>query len=106
MVYGSIGRTGVYQAQRLLRIINSAELGVDKELLVAGKVLQYLPNNNWFKRAEELSNDHIKYGASGTYDLLLHKRDISFSINQVSDWIAKENLNVVNFVNISLNANM
>ena len=96
MVYGHYGRTGVYQTQALLKSINLIN-DIVKELLHAELVLNILPSQNWFTR-NHLIHDH-KSGHSGIYDLLLHKRDVAFSVTSMIEWIQNSGLSFVDFRN-------
>ena len=90
MVYGTTGRTGVYQMQALMRMVNRD--GTDQELEDPHKIantrdlLGSLPASNWFKASESLYNDH-KAGDAGIYDLLLHSQDRSYSVGELFDWL-------------------
>jgi SAM-dependent methyltransferase len=89
MVYGQYGRTGVYQLQELLRLLDPPETGGDarSRLDVAKEVLTALPVTNWFKRGEELITDHRRHGDAGIYDLLLHARDRAYTVGELFAWI-------------------
>lgn len=91
MVYATTGRTGVYQMQALMRMINGHS-GADKpdefgKISNTRDLLNCLPASNWFKRGEDLYQDH-KMGDSGIYDLLLHSQDRSYSVSELFDWLA------------------
>lgn len=86
MVYALYGRTGVYQMQKLLRIMNGTEEDIQQRIATAREVLQTLPASNWFKRGERLVGDHIAMGDAGVYDLLLHSQDRAYSVDEVYDW--------------------
>jgi hypothetical protein len=92
MVYASTGRTGVYQMQALMRLINGAggagEEALDAQRKIANTrdLLASLPPSNWFMRSEELHHDH-KAGDAGIYDLLLHSQDRSYSVGELFDWL-------------------
>ena len=91
MVYGATGRTGVYQMQALMRMINdrtdSERLDELRKLSNTRDMLNCLPSSNWFKRGEDLYSDH-KMGDSGIYDLLLHSQDRSYSVGELFDWLS------------------
>ena len=87
MVYGRTGRTGVYQMQALMRLVNGAEEDVQRQIANTHDVLASLPPSNWFKRGEDLYTDH-KAGDAGVYDLLLHSQDRSYSVAELFDWLA------------------
>lgn len=88
LVYGEYGRTGVYQMQALLRLLNA---GIDDEALQltnARAVLAAVPATNWFKRGEDLHGDHVHGGDAGLYDLLLHPQDRAYTVPQLYAWLA------------------
>lgn len=91
MVYATTGRTGVYQMQSLMRQVHAALAG-DAPADAACKVAQTrdllasLPAGNWFKRSEDLHQDHHTSDA-GLYDLLLHSQDRAYSADELFDWL-------------------
>ena len=95
MVYGKYGRTSIYQTQDLLRMINSYQSDIEIELENSIHILKILPDYNWFI-LNSVVMDH-KAGKIGIYDLLLHKRDVAFSIKTLFQWITCSGLNFVDF---------
>ena len=97
MVYGSYGRTGIYQIQELLRIIDMYKYNqsLHGEISNAREILRVLPEMHWFHHLK--FSDHTTMGDIGIYDLLLHKRDIAFSISSLYDWIGNSTYNIVDF---------
>jgi SAM-dependent methyltransferase len=89
MVYATTGRTGVYQMQELMRLVNSEEADAQRKIANTRDLLASLPATNWFKRSEELHHDH-KMGDAGIYDLLLHSQDRSYSVGELFDWLGDE----------------
>jgi SAM-dependent methyltransferase len=85
MVYGTYGRTGVYQMQSLLRMLQEGMTDGAAQIAHANAVLSSAPASNWFKRGEDLHHDH-KMGDAGVYDLLLHTQDRSYTVSQVFNW--------------------
>ncbi len=93
MVYATAGRTGVYQMQALMRMINHDAQGtIDEQRKIANTrdLLASLPASNWFKRGEDLHHDH-NIGDAGIYDLLLHSQDRSYSVGELFDWLHTDN---------------
>ena len=89
MVYASTGRTGVYQMQALMRMVNGAggeSLDEKRKIANTRDLLASLPPSNWFMRSEDLHHDH-KAGDAGIYDLLLHSQDRSYSVGELFDWL-------------------
>ncbi len=97
MVYGKYGRTGIYQIQELMRLVNQGEPDMRTQIRNTRDVLANLPATNWFKRGEELAVDHIRYGDIGLFDLFLHSRDRAFSVPELHDWLASCGLQFTSF---------
>jgi SAM-dependent methyltransferase len=97
MLYGALGRIGVYHAQALL-----ADLGVQEEtpqarLPLARKLLAQLPPTNWLKR-NPFVGDHVAEGDAGLHDLLLHARDRAYEVGEVAALVASAGLRLAGFV--------
>jgi 2-polyprenyl-3-methyl-5-hydroxy-6-metoxy-1,4-benzoquinol methylase len=93
MVYATTGRTGIYQMQALMRLVNrdqdARNLSDERKIANTRDLLGSLPASNWFKRSESLHHDH-KLGDAGIYDLLLHSQDRSYSVGELFDWLGGE----------------
>jgi len=87
LVYGTIGRTGVYQMQELMRKVNKKDKDMETKIENTKKILVSLPSTNWFKKAEYLFFDYLRNGDEGLYNLFLHELDVSFTIRELYDWI-------------------
>ena len=87
MVYAATGRTGVYQMQALMQLVNGEEQDITRKIASTRDILDSLPPSNWFKRGEDLYHDH-KTGDAGLYDLLLHTQDRAYSVEQLYAWMA------------------
>jgi hypothetical protein len=90
MVYATYGRTGVYQMQSLMRLVNEGAGGAGERIARTHAMLAALPKGNWFKRGEDLYSDHRR-GDAGVHDLLLHSRDRAWSVGELHDWIEGDN---------------
>lgn len=99
MVYGKIGRTGIYQMQDLLRMVNKEvdELDYHSKLENYKKIYPLLQQNNWFKRAEMLAPDHLAMGDNGVIDMLLHHQDRAYTIPELYQWVEGEDLKITVF---------
>ncbi|HET7663989.1 MAG TPA: class I SAM-dependent methyltransferase [Rhodanobacteraceae bacterium] len=90
MVYAPYGRTGVYQLQSLMRMINNENDAATVKIRNAREILRSLPDRHWFNIGQrtlhtysDLNND------AGIFDLLLHTQDRAFSILEVHDWLER-----------------
>lgn len=93
MLYATTGRTGVYQMQSLMRLVNDAQTEREAEdqrkIANTRDLLGSLPPSNWFMRSQDLHHDH-KLGDAGIYDLLLHSQDRSYTVGELFDWLGGE----------------
>ena len=87
MVYGAVGRAGVYQMQALLSLVNEGEADPKARLDQAKQVLSGVPASNWFKRGEDLYTDH-RTSDAGLADLLLHPVDRAYTVGELYEWLA------------------
>jgi SAM-dependent methyltransferase len=96
MVYGKYGRTGIYHLQELMRKINGPSQSMDNELHSANVILEILSEKHWFHHFT--FTDTETFGNNGIYDLLLHKRDRSYSIQELHLWLERGSYNFVEFL--------
>lgn len=96
MVYGELGRIGVYHMQEMMDRL-SAEAGGRKRLNLGKALFDSLPGTNWLKR-NPFVNDHIQGGDSGFYDLLLHQQDRAYRVDEVFDFVEKAGLRLQQFI--------
>jgi SAM-dependent methyltransferase len=98
MVYGEYGRTGVYQMQELMRLINSDEPNMHIQLENAKAILDCLPATNWFKKAEQLFlNMNSENSDIDIFDCLLHSQDKAYTVLELHDWLNECGLNLAAF---------
>ena len=95
MVYGMYGRTPIYWIQKAMQMINEKEKLIKDEIENAKHVLEKLPKDHLFHTIG--IDDHKAMGDSGISDLLLHKRDISFTTTTVYQWLENSGYNVIDF---------
>ena len=81
MLYGALGRTGVYPLQDVLRSLG-AGLELAERVGLARRLLADLPATNWFVRNGEF-RDHLDGGDAGLVDLLLHPRDRAYGVGEI-----------------------
>jgi hypothetical protein len=96
MVYGKYGRTGIYQMQDLMKIINTTTDNYPSKINNFKNIYKQLRRNNWFKLGEHLISDHNE-SDEGIVDLILHCQDTSFSVSELYNYINKCNLNIIDF---------
>jgi hypothetical protein len=97
MVYGALGRTGVYPMQDMLRAIAPEQQPAEQRIKTARRLLGALPKTNWFAR-NPFVGDHIQGGDAGMYDLLLHARDRAYRVEQFDALVQGSGLRIVRFV--------
>ena len=96
MVYGALGRIGVYHLQEVLRAIGENETDAAR-LDLAKRLLKQLPPTNWFVRNPSIA-DHLKVGDAGLYDLLLHSQDRAYTIPELAELIHGAGLEITTFI--------
>ena len=94
MLYATYGRTAVYQMQNIFQLVNDETFADIKfELKNANCILSKLPKSNWFEKTSlDLGIGDHKLGDIGIYDLLLHKRDVSFNFPTLFEWLRNAGL--------------
>ena len=101
MVYAKYGRTGVYQIQDLMRMVNEGVTQRTEEVMNGKTIMSSLPATNWFVRGQDLLGDHILFGDVGLYDMFLHKQDRCYSLPELYEWVEKAGLNFIEFSDVS-----
>lgn len=86
MVYGQYGRTGVYQMQTLLRVLNQDHEPSQIKIQRARDIMVTAPAANWFKRGQSLYVSD-KANDAEIFDLLLHSQDRAYSVPQLYEWL-------------------
>ena len=98
MIYGQYGRTGVYQMQKLMQLINAQTTDMATKVDNTQAILRELPPSNWFKRAEELFAVDLQFGDIGLYDLFLHSQDRAYTVLELYELLEHCGLYFVNYV--------
>lgn len=91
MVYGALGRTGVYPAQEALRAL-APEPDMRRRLNVLRQMLHDAPETNWLKRNPFLSS--MADDDAALADLLLHPIDRAYTVPEVTALAAQAGLAV------------
>ncbi|MFN4090920.1 MAG: class I SAM-dependent methyltransferase, partial [Alphaproteobacteria bacterium] len=97
MVYGAVGRQGVYETQDLLRLLAPVDRPPEERLAVAKRLLPGLPVTSPLRR-NPFVRDHVGGGDAGLYDLLLHPRDRAYRVPDVSALCAGAGLDLLAFI--------
>jgi SAM-dependent methyltransferase len=82
MLYGDLGRTGVYDVQEMLRAV-AADGAPAARIALARRLLGSLPPTSRLQRNPFVS-DHLKAGDPGLFDLLLHARDRAYRVPEIA----------------------
>jgi len=98
MLYGTLGRTGVYDVQAMLRMITADEDEPAADRIArARRLLADLPPTNRLKR-NPFVNDHLKGDDAGLYDLLLHSRDRAYTVPEIYAVLGSAGLAVASWI--------
>ncbi len=97
MLYGRIGRSGVYEVQAMLRQLASPDAPAPERLALARRLLDELPPTNRLVRNPAIG-DYKRGEDAALFDLLLHARDRAFSVAEIADLAAGAGLEIVSFI--------
>lgn len=97
MVYGALGRRGVYDMQAMAEALAPPDMPPADRLAVGQRLFNDLPGVNWLKR-NPFVRDHIDGGEAGFYDLLLHARDRAYTVQDFAALAESAGLGVVSFI--------
>ena len=95
MVYGALGRTGVYPMQAALAALTGGA-PPDEALALARFVLAELPETNWLRRNPHLAG--VDGDDAALYDLLLHSRDRAYCVPEIAELSTGAGLAITGFV--------
>ena len=96
MLYGELGRTGVYHAQEMLRMVAPGVEPAPARIETAKRLLAELPETNWLRRNPAVGD--WRRDEPGLFDLLLHARDRAYRVPEILALAAGADLEVVAFV--------
>ena len=95
MVYGALGRTGVYPMQAALAAL-TGDAPPDQALELARTLLGELPETNWLRRNPHLAG--LDGDDAALFDLLLHSRDRAYSVHEIAALTDSAGLALTGFV--------
>lgn len=96
MVYGEIGRTGVYQMQDLLKIVNKNTNNFTNKITNYKNIYSILPLSNLLKKTENVIRDH-NTGDNGIVDELLNLQDRAYTVKELYKFVKSVGMNIVEF---------
>ncbi len=96
MLYGALGRTGVYPLQDALRALGRGQ-PPSEQVALARRMLAHLPSTNWFLK-NPFVGDHQRVGDAALYDLLLHSQDRAYTVPEVVGLLDAAHLAPTGFV--------
>ena len=96
MVYGEIGRTGVYQMQDLLNIVNKNTNNFANKIINFKNIYSILPSSNLLKKTENVIRDH-NTGDNGIVDELLNLQDRAYTVSELYKFVKSVGMNIVEF---------
>jgi 2-polyprenyl-3-methyl-5-hydroxy-6-metoxy-1,4-benzoquinol methylase len=94
MLYGTVGRSGIYELQEMLRDIAGADAAAAR-IAITRKLLAELPATNGFKLNPALRKERDD---SELFDLLLHARDRAYGVLEIGDLLDSCALRLVGFI--------
>jgi hypothetical protein len=96
MLYGELGRRGVYDVQAVIRAVAEPDSDHKTQIDLARRVVQSLPATSWLRR-NPFVGDHATQGDSGLADLLLHPRDRAYTVEQIVELATGAGLRILGF---------
>jgi len=96
MLYGALGRTGIYDIQSLMRRISGTAEDQAARLPVLRALLNQLPDSNRLVRNRVISHSTNQSDAE-LVDKFLHGQDQAYTVNGIADLCAAVGLRVASF---------
>jgi SAM-dependent methyltransferase len=103
LLYGTHGRRGLYQVQRLMRLINGTGMTLGREVENAmGAIAGLLPTHPFFRlgKPEELL-EFYRRDPIELVDAVLHAQDVSYTVPELYDLVEGAGLKLVDFTHWS-----
>ncbi len=98
MVYGALGRIGIYHVQDMMRVLAPPGASDDEaRVALTRRLVDNLPATAWLNR-NGLVRDHKDGGNPGLYDLFLHARDRAYRVPEILELVASAKLRLVTFI--------
>ncbi len=97
MLYAKYGRTGIYQMQELLRLVNRFETTSAARVENARRAIRGVPDTNWFKKGDQFFVENEQSSDADLYDLLLHSTDQAYSVPELHALLNNSGLHLIEF---------
>ncbi len=99
MLYGRAGRMAVYAGQELMRLVNDGVEDPRLKTRHARGVVERLPETNWLLRGSSPDRVLSEFldDESNLNDVLLHEQDRAYSVLEIYEFLAGEQLELIEF---------
>jgi SAM-dependent methyltransferase len=97
MLYGELGRVGVYAIQDMMRALADGDDDPHERLDLLRRLLKQLPVTNWLRR-NPFVKDWLEAGDAGLVDLFLHPRDRAYRVAEIASLVAAAGLRLQAFI--------
>jgi SAM-dependent methyltransferase len=98
MLYGALGRSGVYEAQAMLKALGSTDEPLSTGIDLAKRLIGQLPATNALARNPAIG-DYRRGEDAALVDLLLHRRDRAYRVAEIVELVSGAGLEIVSFIN-------
>ncbi len=98
MLYGALGRHGVYEAQAMLKILGESGEPLAGSIDLAKRLIGQLPETNALARNLAIG-DYRRGEDAALVDLLLHARDRAYRVTEIDALVQGAGLEIVSFIN-------
>lgn len=98
MLYGALGRHGVYEAQAMLKMLGEAGEPLTGGIDLAKRLIGQLPETNALARNPAIG-DYRRGEDAALVDLLLHARDRAYRVAEIDALVRGAGLEIVSFIN-------
>lgn len=97
MLYGELGRAGVYPIQEMVRALADGDDDLHRRLELLHRLLKQLPVTNGLRR-NPFVKDWLEAGDAGLVDLFLHPRDRAYRVPDIASLVAAAGLRLQAFI--------
>src|SRR5262249_24802976 len=97
MLYGALGRRGVYEAQAMLKLLGEASEPLTGGVDLAKRLIKQLPQTNGLAGNSAIG-DYMRGEDAALVDLLLHARDRAYRVDEIDELVRRAELEIVSFI--------